>query len=228
MIELLDHTYLLHRYFSQAIRAWHGTGVTIPSKRSYATEYADGTQNLYFDALPFEYPTPGRGDYRLPALTAEGPSGAAVVDLKFCSWQVLPQKPSVPGLPMTFSAPDESETLEIVCSDPVSGIKVHLYYTIFRDLNIITRHQRMEIPVTPQSDCAMYKVCRSSFPQGTMNCSRSTAATPKRPTKAAPCCIRVYSVSAAAMVPAVRVTSPFLPSYSPEQPSKPAKSTDFS
>ncbi len=144
VIELLDHTYLLHRYFGQAIRAWHGTGVTIPSKRSYTTEYADGTQNLYFDALPFEYPTPGRGDYRLPALTAEGPSGAAVVDLKFCSWQVLPQKPRVPGLPMTFSAPDESETLEIVCSDPVAGIKVHLYYTIFRDLNIITRHQRME------------------------------------------------------------------------------------
>ena len=85
VIELLDHTYLLHRYFGQAIRAWHGPGVTIPSKRSYTTEYADGTQNLYFDALPFEYPTPGRGDYRLPALTAEGPSGAAVVDLKFCS-----------------------------------------------------------------------------------------------------------------------------------------------
>lgn len=144
VIELLDHTYLLHRYFGQAIRAWHGTGVTNPSKRSYTTEYADGTQNLYFDALPFEYPTPGRGDYRLPALIAEGPSGAAVVDLKFCSWQVLPQKPSVPGLPMTFSAPDESETPEIVCSAPVAGIKVHLYYTIFRDLNIITRHQRME------------------------------------------------------------------------------------
>lgn len=144
VIELLDHTYLLHRYFGQAIRAWHGTRVTIPSKRSYTTEYADGTQNLYFDALPFEYPTPGRGDYRLPALTAEGPSGAAVVDLKFCSWQVLPQKPSVPGLPMTFSAPDESETLEIVCSDPVAGIKVYLYYTIFHDLNIITRHQHIE------------------------------------------------------------------------------------
>ncbi len=47
VIELLDHTYLLHRYFGQAIRAWHGTGVTIPSKRSYTTEYADGTQNLY-------------------------------------------------------------------------------------------------------------------------------------------------------------------------------------
>ena len=34
VIELLDHTYLPHRYFGQAIRAWHGTRVTIPSKRS--------------------------------------------------------------------------------------------------------------------------------------------------------------------------------------------------
>lgn len=80
----------------------------------------------------------------------------------------------------------------------------------------------------PQSGCVMYKVCRSSFPQRTMNFSRSTAATPKKPTKAAPCCIRVYSASAAAMVPAVRVTNPFSPSCSPEQPSKPKKSTDFS
>lgn len=63
----------------------------------------------------------------------------------------------------------------------------------------------------PQSGCVMYKVCRSSFPQRTMNFSRSTAATPKKPTKAAPCCIRVYSASAAAMVPAVRVTNPFRP-----------------
>lgn len=148
VIELLDHTYLLHRYFGQAIRAWHGTGVTIPSKRSHTTEYADGTQNLYFDALPFEYPTPG-----------------------------------------------------------ISASKTS---------------------AKPQSGCVMYKVCRSSFPQRTMNFSRSTVATPKRPTKAALCCIRVYSVSAAAMVPAVRVTNPFSPSCSPEQPSKPKKSTDFS
>lgn len=69
VIELLDHTYLLHRYFGQAIRAWHGTGVTIPSKRSYTTEYADGTQNLYFDALPFEYPPPR--PRRLPSACAD-------------------------------------------------------------------------------------------------------------------------------------------------------------
>ena len=144
VIELLDHTYLLPPVF----RPGHSRLAPVQGHQSQQTQLYHPVcrqpQNLYFDALPFEYPTPGRGDYRLPALIAEGPSGAAVVDLKFCSWQVLPQKPSVPGLPMTFSAPDESETPEIVCSAPVAGIKVHLYYTIFRDLNIITRHQRME------------------------------------------------------------------------------------
>lgn len=73
-----------------------------------------------------------------------GPSGAAVIDLKFHSWQILDHKSQEKSLPMSYDNKDESETLEVVCLDSISGVKVYLYYTIFKNINIITRHQRIE------------------------------------------------------------------------------------
>lgn len=144
VMEILDNKYLVHRYFGKAIRAWHGSNTLIPFKRSYTIEYPEKNQNIYFDDLTFEYPTPGRGDYRLPALTVVGPSGATVIDLKFHSWQILDHKPQEKSLTMSYDNKDESETLEVVCLDSISGVKVYLYYTIFKNINIITRHQRIE------------------------------------------------------------------------------------
>lgn len=141
VMQLLDGKYLLHRYFGPAVRNWHGTGVPQPSKRSYTTEYGDS--RLYFDALPWEYPTRGRGDYRLPAMTVAGSAGAPVSELHFRSWSILEQKPQSDTLPVTFSSNDESETLAVECVDPVSGTQLILYYTIFRDVDVIARRQRM-------------------------------------------------------------------------------------
>lgn len=144
IMEVLDSKYLIHRYFGKAVRAWHGSGTLIPFKRSYTIEYPKKTQNIYFDDLTFEYPSPGRGDYRLPALTVVGPSGAAVIELEFHSWHVLEHKPHEEYLPMSYDSNNESETLEVICTDNITGVKVYLYYTIFKNLNIITRHQRIE------------------------------------------------------------------------------------
>lgn len=141
VMQLLDGKYLLHRYFGPAVRNWHGTGVPQPAKRSYTTEYGDN--RLYFDALPWEYPTRGRGDYRLPAMTVAGSAGAPVSELHFRSWSILEQKPQSDTLPVTFSADDESETLAVECVDPVSSTQLILYYTIFRDVDVIARQQRM-------------------------------------------------------------------------------------
>lgn len=141
VMQLLDGRYLLHRYFGAALRAWHGTGVPQPAKRSYTTEY--GETHLYFDALPWEYPTQGRGDYRLPALSLTGGAGAAVSELVFCGWRILDEKPGSTELPVTFAAAGESETLEIDCIDEVSGAQITLYYTIFRDMDVIARRQRI-------------------------------------------------------------------------------------
>ena len=146
VMQLLDGRYLLHRYFGPALRRWRGTGVPQPAKRSYTTEYGD--THFYFDALPWEFPTAGRGDYRRPAFSVTGPSGAPVSELVFQGWRVLEDKPGSEVLPVTFAAPGESETLAIDCVDAVSGAALTLYYTIFADADVIARRQRVTNPGT--------------------------------------------------------------------------------
>lgn len=109
VMQLLDGRYLLHRYFGPALRRWRGTGVPQPAKRSYTTEYGD--THLYFDALPWEFPVAGRGDYRRPAFAVTGDTGAPVSELVFRSWRILDEKPESAALPVTFAAAGESETL---------------------------------------------------------------------------------------------------------------------
>lgn len=146
VMQLLDGRYLLHRYFGPALRRWRGTGVPQPAKRSYTTEYGD--TYLYFDALPWEFPVAGRGDYRRPAFSVTGSSGAPVSELVFQGWRVLDKKPGSDTLPVTFAAPGESETLAVDCVDAVSGAALTLYYTIFADVDVIARRQRVTNPGT--------------------------------------------------------------------------------
>lgn len=141
IMQLMDGKYLLHRYFGSALRSWNNTGVPRPAKRSYTTEYGDS--QIYFDALPWEYPTRGRGDYRLPAMTVAGAVGAPISELIFCSWRVLDKKPESIVLPMTFTGTGKSETLVVECTDEVSGAELTLYYTIFDGVDIIARQQRI-------------------------------------------------------------------------------------
>lgn len=141
VMQLLDGRYLLHRYFGPALRRWRGTGVPQPPKRSYTTEYGD--THLYFDALPWEFPAAGRGDYRRPAFAMTGHTGAPVSELVCRSWRILDEKPASDTLPMTFAAAGKSETLAVNCFDEVSGVTLTLYYTIFADEDVIARQQRI-------------------------------------------------------------------------------------
>ena len=48
------------------------------------------------------------------------------------------------GLPATFGDENACETLELLCEDPVLGLKVTLLYTAFSDVDVITRSVRIE------------------------------------------------------------------------------------
>ena len=144
IMEVVNGKYLVHRYFGKAIREYRRCGEPQYFKRGYTTEYECGIPNLSFDDFPFEYPIRGHGDFRIPAFAITQQSGVAFTELVFQSWRVLKEKPKIPLMPATFSENSESETLEVICEDKVAGIRVYLYYTIFKDKGIIARHQRVE------------------------------------------------------------------------------------
>lgn len=144
VMEVVDGKYLVHRYFGNSIREYRGCGEPHYFKRGYNTEHDCSIPNVSFDDFPFEYPTRGHGDFRIPAFAVAQESGIEFSELLFKSWRILEGKPELPKMPSTFAGKNEAETLEVVCEDETVGIRVYLYYSVFAEGGIIARHQRVE------------------------------------------------------------------------------------
>ena len=68
------------------------------------------------------------------------PDGSDIADLRYVSYRITDGKPMPDGLPAMYSEPDDGvQTLEIILRDPVSGLSVSLFYSVFPDTDIITR-----------------------------------------------------------------------------------------
>ena len=76
------------------------------------------------DALPQEYPSYGTGDYRSTALIVENADGSTACDLRYRSHHIFNGKYKIPGLPAVYADETESQTLEIVMEDAVTGVEV--------------------------------------------------------------------------------------------------------
>ncbi len=94
---------------------------------------------------PMEYPTGAWGDHRIPACRIQGAYGDVVTQFLYVSHEILPGKPSLPGLPATYvEDPSEAETLLLNLEDALTGAKVQLSYTIFAATGAIARSVRFE------------------------------------------------------------------------------------
>ena len=95
------------------------------------------------DALPQEYPSYGTGDYRSTALIIENADGSTACDLRYRSHHIFNGKYKIPGLPAVYADETESQTLEIVMEDAVTGVEVTLQYGELPDYDVITRSEKI-------------------------------------------------------------------------------------
>jgi alpha-galactosidase len=99
-----------------------------------------GFSNRLADPIALEVPTPGSGDFRVPALVVEQPDGSSVLELRYREHRTAAGKPDLGALPSTYvEADDEAETLEIDLADERSALVVTVAWTIFRDRPVLTR-----------------------------------------------------------------------------------------
>ncbi|HEX2680112.1 MAG TPA: glycoside hydrolase family 36 N-terminal domain-containing protein, partial [Candidatus Dormibacteraeota bacterium] len=137
LMRVLDDGTLGHLHF----------GAPLDAQRTYShlgPVGFSGFSNRLDEPLALEYPTPARGDFRVPALTVELADGSSVLDLVYRSHRIQPGKPVPPGLPFTYvERDDEADTVEVLLGDGPSGLEVRLYYTIFRDVEAIARSARI-------------------------------------------------------------------------------------
>src|SRR5512135_128898 len=107
---------------------------------AHAAPRFEGFANRVGDAVALEYPTPGIGDFRIPALVVEQSDGSTTLHPRYVAHRITAGKPDLDGLPSTYvERDDEAETLEIDLHDEPSGLEVTLRYTLFGSFAAIAR-----------------------------------------------------------------------------------------
>ncbi|MGI2297050.1 alpha-galactosidase [Paenibacillus sp. GXUN7292] len=114
------------------------------TRSSFSPPFA-GNRKRSFDTLMQEFPGYGYGDSRQPVYAARLANGTGITRLTYRSYRILQGKPSLDGLPATYSEADhEADTLEMELFDEHSGLAVWLSYSLFHEHNAIARSVRYE------------------------------------------------------------------------------------
>ncbi len=100
----------------------------------------EGNSLFSLEHIKQEYGVYGTTDYRSPAAEIQQQNGSRLSDFRYKSHTITAGKPKLAGLPATYTEQDsEAETLTLVLEDPVTGVTLHLLYTIFAKGGIIAR-----------------------------------------------------------------------------------------
>ena len=137
--------FLLHLYYGKKIDGSCMDYLLTYYDRGFSGNPFDaGDDRTYsMDALPQEYPSYGTGDYRSTALIIENADGSTACDLRYRSHHIFNGKYKIPGLPAVYADETESQTLEIVMEDAVTGVEVTLQYGVLPDYDVITRSEKI-------------------------------------------------------------------------------------
>lgn len=123
----------------ELLQTYWGAPVSDPLSTLYLADMREGAS---FDSLrqvlPYACPTAGRGDYRPALVRARNAAGSRCTELFYVSHRIAAGKPSLPGLPATYTeSDDEAQTLFITLRDALTGLEVEMAYTIFASLPVI-------------------------------------------------------------------------------------------
>ena len=135
-----QYGFLLHLYYGKKTEGCMDYLLTYYDRGFSGNPYDAGSDRTYsMDILPQEFSCYGNGDFRSPAIAVENADGSLSCDLRYKNHTILDGKYSLEGLPSVYAQETESQTLEILMEDPVSGVKVILLYGVLPELDIITR-----------------------------------------------------------------------------------------
>lgn len=103
----------------------------------------EGDPAFSLDILRQEYPAYGTSDYREPAYQLVQENGSRITNFEYKTHRVFPGKPELEGLPATYTeGQEEAETLEITLIDRLINAEIVLLYTVYKNLNVLTRSAR--------------------------------------------------------------------------------------
>jgi len=144
VIQLLHVGIPVHVYWGRKIRSGGLTSILQRVERcSFSPNPYPDDMTISYDTLPQEYPAYGAGDFRHPGYQIQAENGTTVSEAIYDKHRIYKGKPTLTGLPATYvEHEDEAETLELELVDATAGMRIILSYTVFNELNAITRSVR--------------------------------------------------------------------------------------
>lgn len=138
-IAIVDGIYLGHVYYGKRIQTSDLRYLLREKEHPYVPSVNRRETNSFLDSFEMEYPETGMGDYRESAFCARSLSGHRASELKYVRYQIEAGKPILEGLPATWGTQKDCTTLKLFCKDEILGIEACLQYTVFEELDVITR-----------------------------------------------------------------------------------------
>ncbi|MBO4283172.1 MAG: alpha-galactosidase [Clostridia bacterium] len=127
---------LEHRFFGSPIHA--DDDLSLYRGEAAASFEARVSGTVSRNQILSEAPAYGRGDFREPMFVFRGEAGETTVDLKYAGHRIVSGH-ELAGLPISHGG----ETLGITLTDPVRGVSVELFYTVFDDVPVVARSARI-------------------------------------------------------------------------------------
>ncbi|KRE48418.1 alpha-galactosidase [Paenibacillus sp. Soil724D2] len=145
VMQIIRDGYVAHLYWGRKVKEYRNSNYLQYLDRGFSGNPYQHKDDRTFslDTLPQEYPAYGSTDYRKPAYQVQLDNGSTVTDLRYYAHSIYKGKRPLEGLPSTYvESENEAESLELIMTDAVSGLKVVLTYTVFEQLNVISRSVR--------------------------------------------------------------------------------------
>ena len=135
---VLDH-YLYHIYYGKRISNVPDPVFTF---LSFAPHVKECNESKSPDLFPQEFSCYGAGDYRPNSLRLSA-DGTGVCDFVYHSYRIFKGRLDLDGFPAA-RADEHTQTLEVTLLDEGCHCRLKLYYTVFADLDIISRYMTVE------------------------------------------------------------------------------------
>lgn len=141
MIGISDGKYVGHIYYGRRIEGGNLRYLLREEEPPFLPSGNAREKVSFLDSFPMEYSFGGTGDFRescIDIMTEEGQQG---LELWYVSHSIYQGKKHLEGMPATWG--ETCDTLEIVTKDAVTGIEAVLSYSVFTDMDVITRSVRV-------------------------------------------------------------------------------------
>lgn len=140
IMKVVKGKYLAHVYWGKKMNTPNMENAQLNRLIGFSATTDNEDKSYSLDFVCQEYPTGCGTDFRIPAISVLFEDGSRNLQLIYDSYKIMKGKPALKGLPATYVEDDaEADTLLITLKDTLQKVKVVLFYTAYRDLDIITR-----------------------------------------------------------------------------------------